>query len=356
MSNIIPNRIRTARLLRCLSMDQLVARMDDRAVSKMAISKIERGLMQPSQQTLSAIADACNVPIEFFCESSFAIGKLEFRFNEGTPIRKRQEIEAQVVAEIQNYMDLNSNIPEQIPFRNPLKGFIVRNYPDLETAAQTIRKKWYIGNQPIFSVYELLQSYGIHIIETNIDDDNVDGVSTYINSRTPIIIINTRKNKTTERKRFTALHELAHLTMKFKPMSDDEFQAYQNSLPQFPYKVTLKYPDTERLCNSFASTMLLPQECVFRRIGTSRADIHIDEFIAIRNLYGISIAATIHRLHTMHVIDDAHYHQYYEEIIKPNELETGLGSFPIQEQATTPSLIRLRLKGLTEVELKENNN
>ncbi|MCQ2084294.1 MAG: XRE family transcriptional regulator [Bacteroidaceae bacterium] len=350
MDNIIPDKIKNARLIRGLSMDQLVARMGSRAVSKMAISKIERGLMQPSQQTLSAIADACNVPVEFFCESSFTIGKLDFRFKEGTPIRKRREIEAQVVAEIQNYMDLNSNIPEQIPFKNPLKGFTVRNYPDLETAAQTIRKKWYIGNQPIFSVYELLQSYGIHIIETDIDDKNVDGVSAYINGHIPIIIVNTRKNETTERKRFTALHELAHLTMKFKPMSDDEFQAYQNALPQLPHHVTLKCPDTERLCNSFASTMLLPQESVFRRIGTSRSDIHLEEFIDIRNTYGISIAATIHRLQTLQVIDDAHYHQYYEEIIKPNELETGLGNFPIQEHATTPSLIRLRLKGLSEVE------
>ncbi len=350
MNNIIPNKIKTARLFRCMSMDQLVARMGSNAVSKMAISKIERGLMQPSQQTLSAIADACSVPVEFFCENSLAIGKLEFRFNEGTPARKRKEIEAQAVAEIQNYMDLNFNIPEQITFRNPLKGFTVRNYPDLETAARTIRKKWHIGNQPIFSVYELLQSYGIHIIETDIDDKDIDGVSTYINDRTPIIIVNTRKNETTERKRFTALHELAHLTMKFKPMFDDEFQSYQNTLPPLPYQVTLKCPNTERLCNSFASTMLLPQESVFRRFGTSRPDIHLDEFIDTRNLYGISIAATIHRLQTLRVIDDTSYHKYYEEIIKPNELEIGLGSFPIQERATTPSLIRLRLKGLTDVE------
>ncbi len=345
MDNIIPGRIRTARLLRCLSMDQLVARMGSNAVSKMAISKFERGLLQPSQQTLSAIAQACSVPIEFFYSSNIKVGNLNFRFKEGTPLRRRQEINAQVTAVIQKYMDLNSNIPEQIPFKNPLKGFTVRNYPDLEIAAQTLRKKWYIGNQPIFSVYELLQSYGIHIIEMEIDDKDVDGVSAYVNGRIPVIVINTLKNRTTERKRFTALHELAHLTMKFKPTTDDEFLAYQDSLPQLPYQVTLKCPDTERLCNSFASTMLLPQESVFRRIGTSRTNIQLDELITIRNTYGISIAAIIHRLHELRVIDNAQYHKYNEEIIKPNELEAGLGGFPIQEQPDSPWILRLRMDG-----------
>lgn len=350
MDMIDSNKIKIARLLRHLSMDQLVARMDGHAVSKMAISKIERGLMQPTEQTLQAIADACLVPIEYFYRNNTQIGKLEFRFKEATPIRKRQEIEAQVIAAVQEYIELNSNIPEQITFKNPLKGVTIRNYPDLEPAAQAIRRKWFLGNQPIFSVYELLQSYGIHIIEIDMNDENVDGVSTYVNRSIPIIIINTRKNRTTERKRFTALHELAHLTMKIKPVTDDGFIEYRNSLPALPYTVTLKQPDKERLCNCFASTMLLPQECVFRRFGTSRKDIHLDELIKVRQTYGISIAATIHRLHTLRVIDDANYHRYYEEIISPNELETGLGDFPIKEQADRIPLIQLRLQDLPEVE------
>lgn len=350
MKVINPNKIKNARLIRRLSMSQMTARMGEYAVSRMAISKIERGLMQPTEQTLAAIAQACMVPVEYFFKNDLKIGKFEFRFQQNTPAKKRMAIEAQVIAAVQDYMELNNNIPEQISFKNPLKGTTVRNYPDLELAAERIRSKWSIGLQPIFSVYELLQDYGIHIIEIDIDDTCIAGVSTFINGTTPIIIVNSRNNQTTERKRFTALHELAHLLLRLNPISEEEFSAYTNSLPELPYSATLKQPDKERLCECFACAMLLPRQCVFRRFGNSRADVHIDELINVRQKYGISIAATIHRLHTLRIIDDVHYHQYYEEIISPNVIETGLGDFPIKEVADTKTMLQLRLKDMHDTD------
>ena len=343
MNEFNPNKVKMVRLLRCLSMDQLVARMVEHPVSKMTISKIERGLILPSEHILSAIARACMVPVEYFYKKDMEIGALEFRFKDGTPDRKRREIEAQVISAVQDYMELNSNIPDQICFKSPLKGTTVSIYPDLEFAAEALRKKWSIGLQPIFSVYELLRDYGIRILEVDIDDTYVAGVSTFVNSSVPVIVINSRNNVTTERKRFTALHELAHLLLRFRELSDNQFATYLQSLPELPYRVTLKLPDKECLCECFASAMLLPESCAFRRFGKFRSDIHIDELVNVRQTYGISIAATIHRLHTLRIIDDIQYHRYFEEIISPNILEAGLGSFPIQETADEISMLQLRL-------------
>lgn len=342
MKELNPNKIKMARQLRCLTMDRLVARMGAHSVSKMAISKIERGLINPSQHILLAIANACMVPVDFFYNDDVRIGNLEFRFKNGTPDRKRKEIEAQVIAAVQEYMELNSNNPDRITFKNPLKGTTVSNYTEIEQAAELLRKKWNIGLQPIFSVYELLQDYGIGIIEIEIDCADVIGLSTFVNRTEPVIIINSKANLTTERKRFTALHELAHLLLQFKQLSDSQFATYLQSMPQLPYNVTLKLPDTERLCECFASAMLLPGPCVHRRIGQTRSSVHLDELISVRQTYGISIAATVHRLHTLRVIEDTLYHRYFEDIISKNELEIGWGSFPIQETANTVSLLQLR--------------
>ncbi len=324
-------------------MDQLVLRMGRHSVSKMAISKIERGLIKPSEQILSAIADACMVPLDYFYQEDMDMGELEFRFKSGTPDKKRQEIETQVKASVQEYMELNANFPDQIPFKNPLKGTTVSNYPDIEQAAEKLRKKWCIGIQPIFSVYEILHNYGIHVIELNIENTDIIGLSTYVNKTVPVIIINNCCNSTSERKRFTALHEFAHLILKFKQLTENEFDVYLQSLPELPYNATLKLPDTERLCECFACAMLLPQQSVFRRFGQSRSSVHVDELISVRQTYGISIAATIHRLQTLRVIDNATYHRYFEELIKPNPLEQGLGDYIIKETADTRSLLQLRL-------------
>ncbi|MCQ2077369.1 MAG: XRE family transcriptional regulator [Bacteroidaceae bacterium] len=340
--DILFQKIRLARRLRRLSMSQLVSAMGKDAVSKMAISKIERGQLKPSLKTLQNIANVCNVPIEFFSSPNHNIGKLNFRFREGTPIKKKHQVTAQVIDAINKYIELQSNTIDDTIFAEQKKPTALHNYLQAEVASTTLRKKWNIGIQPIFSVYELLQNHGIRIIEVEIDDTDVDGVSTFADG-TPYIIINTLVNKTVERKRFTALHELAHLLFIIKPLNEPAFKIYLNKLPQIPYTVTVKPPTVERLCHRFAGAMLLPEQAILRRIGTCRTNISMEEFISIHEMYGISIAATVHRLHDLRIIDDDYYNHLFDNVIKPNNMETGWGTFPIQEKAEMKNLLKIRI-------------
>lgn len=346
-------KIKLARRLCCYSMDELCKRMGKAAVSKMAISKIERGIFKPSLETLKAIAKACNVPLEYFYQQDIRISQVNFRFTEDISERKAEEIRAQVISAIIDYATTNSCVP--IPQEDSFSKVrtTLRSFADAEEAASRLRKKWNIGLQPIFSVYELLQNHGVHIIELEIDNQCIDGVSTYVNGKIPIIVINTLKHKTTERKRFTALHELAHLLFRMRPLSVAEHEEYISALPSLPYEVTMKHADTECLCNLFASAMLLPSQVVIRRIGNTRSNIDIKELISIREMYGISIAATVHRLHDLRIIPDTLYNYYYDSIIKPNIMETGWGVFPIMEKAEMKDLLRMRLEN--EMTITNNN-
>ena len=339
---IQPQKIKLARMLRRMSMDQLVTAMREDAVSKMAISKIERGQLVPSAKTLQAIARACQVPMEFFSSPSYSIGSLNFRFREGTPEKKKQQVTAQVIAAIHDYIELQSRNLGTDSFAKPKRRSVVRSYSQAEAIAADIRRKWNIGLQPIFSVYELLQNQGFHIIEMEIDDSDIEGVSTYADD-TPYIIINTTVNKTVERKRFTALHELAHLLFSVKPLSETAFEAYLSTLPALPYTVTVKRPDVERLCHRFAGAMLLPDRVIHRRIGTCRTNISLEELVSIHETYGISIAATIHRLHDLRIIDDKYYSHLFDDMISNNRMETGWGTFPIQEKAEMKDFLKVRI-------------
>lgn len=345
---IIPERIKMARRLCRYSMDELVREMGLHAVSKMAISKIERGLLKPSDATLRAIAKACQQPVTFFCRPQLNLGSLEYRFREDITERQRGEVKALADDLLQRYLEMQTQEGDAFPFVHPMKGTTLRNYADAEAAAVKLRRKWEIGLQPIHSVYELLACYGIHVLELDFGCDNILGLSTFVNGVTPIIIINTRVHTTTERKRFTALHEVCHLLFRLRPDDEARHHTYLLNLPSIPHTVTLKRPTEERLCDLFASAMLLPEPCVLRRFGTVRTDLSLQEFIATRNLYGISVSAQVHRLHDLRIIDDSLYAYFYEVPIKQNRLEEGWGLYPIMETADRWTMLEERLKAELE--------
>lgn len=349
MLQVIPDRIKLARRLCRYSMDDLVRHMGEHAVSKMAISKIERGLIRPSAATLQAIADACHQPLAYFFQPSLNLGAFEYRFKAEVTERQRQEVKAMISDLLQRYFEMQPLEGDISPFVHPMRGTTLRNYADAEAAALKLRRKWEIGPQPIHSVYELLACYGFHVLEIDLGCQNIDGLSSFVNGTIPIIIINTSANTTTERKRFTALHELCHLLFRLRPDDEARHQAYLAGLPVLPYTVTLKQPTEERLCDLFASAMLMPQPCVLRRFGSTRTQVDVEEFKLTRRLYGNSVAAQIHRLHDLRIIDDRLYSHLYQTIIDEDRMEENLGHpYPIMEMADAPTLLSARIKAELE--------
>lgn len=344
MLQVIPDRIKLARRLCRYSMDDLVRHMGEHAVSKMAISKIERGLIRPSAATLQAIADACHQPLAYFFQPSLNLGAFEYRFKAEVTERQRQEVKAMISDLLQRYFEMQPLEGDISPFVHPMRGTTLRNYADAEAAALKLRRKWEIGLQPIHSVYELLACYGFHVLEIDLGCQNIDGLSSFVNGTIPIIIINTSANTTTERKRFTALHELCHLLFRLRPDDEVRHQAYLAGLPVLPYTVTLKQPTEERLCDLFASAMLMPEPSVLRRFGQVRIDLSLTELIATRELYGISVAAQVHRLHDLRIINDDLYNYFYEVPIRANRMEEGWGEYPIMEKADRMPMLEDRLR------------
>lgn len=345
MKDLIPERVNLARRLCRFSMEDLVRHMGEHAISKMAISKIERGLMRPSLTTLQAIADACGQPVSFFCQPMLNLGAIEYRFRVGVSERQRQEVKALADNLLQRYFKVQSiEGSDATPFLHPMPRTVLRNYADSEAVAIKLRRKWEIGLQPIHSVYELLACYGVHVLELDFGCDNIDGLSTFVNDGTPVIIINLRTHSTTERKRFTALHELCHLLFNLRPDDEKRHMTYLSGLPSIPYTVTIKQPNEERLCDFFASAMLMPEPCVRRRFGNVRTEVSMEELKSTRGLYGISVAAQIHRLHDLRIIEDNLYDYFYEGPLKKNNMEIDWGKYPIMETADRCDMLEERLR------------
>lgn len=335
MKNLIPYKLKQARKLRGFSMEKLSQLMGG-LVSKQAISKYEKGTMHPTPLVFDALSRALELPVGYFVSENIQVGEISFRIDSKVPSRSISQMVAQAEEKITNCLAIENQLAISSSFVNPLCDKPISSVGDIEAAAESLRMNWNLGTTPIYSVYEMLESVGVKLMEFDTGVAHVIGFSTFVDGHIPLIVINLSANITTERKRFTALHELGHLLLNFT-----------SDVP-----VALK----ERYCNLFAGAVLCPSEVVCRELGKVRTSLTLNELISLRNRYGISIAALVHRAKDLGIISDVYYNAIYDNHIHQNIMETGWGNYPIMEHTDRFERLLQRViseKILTEEELSD---
>jgi len=171
---------------------------------------------------------------------------------------------------------------------------------DIEKVAIELRKAWNIGDAPIINLLDLLEDNGFKIIEVETTND-FDGLSAWI-STIPVIVLD--KNTDILRKRFTALHEVAHLLLQFSET------------------------DSEKLCHSFAGAVLIPEHIIKKELGNKRHSLAIQELMAIKETFGISVQALVMRAKAVEIINDNFVKQFFIHI-RANHLQKqeNLGNY-----------------------------
>ncbi len=310
MNKIIPQKLKIARKMRGYSMEKLSKQMQG-MVSKQSISKYEQGRMQPSDEVLSALSKVLNLPLTYFFKQGVKIGEINFRKDLRLSAKSIEQLVGLAHDKIEHYLDIEEilNISYQAP--NPIQHLIIRSVEDVEMAAKQIRLQLQLGESPIFSVYDMLESKGVKLLEFESGCEAVMGFSCWVNDTIPLVVINLSTNHTTERKRFTAIHELGHLFLRFSDEIDEDMR--------------------ERFCNYFAGAVLCPSGIIRKELGESRKLLTLDELISLRNRYGISVAAAVHRAKDLGIISDSYYNDIFNHHIHLNRMEEGWGRYPIEE-------------------------
>lgn len=310
MDHFLPYKLKIARQMRGLSMEALTRRMGG-LVTKQAISKYEQGRIQPTANVLTVLSTALDVPFSYFYKQGIRIDSINFRVDSRVPAKSYEQMLGIAQDKVEHYLDIEELLAISTSHTNPLKQQLISSAEDAESAAVQLRTAWQLGELPIFSAYEILESKGVKLVEFEAGYKHVLGFSAWINEQIPLVVINQSANDTTERKRFTAFHELGHLFLQFPEVVTDS--------------------QRERLCNQFAAALLCPASVLLRELGTSRKVLTLEELISLRGRYGISIAAAIHRAKDLGVISDAYYNNLFNCYIHKNPLETGWGGYPIEE-------------------------
>jgi Zn-dependent peptidase ImmA (M78 family) len=312
MKTTVARRIKSARTLAGFSLRKLSDKMNG-LVSYNAILKYEKAQMMPDSKVMIQLAKALNVKVNyFFMPYNVEINTIEFRKKSRLSVKREKAIKEMMTDSISRYIQLEEFLNLSYKFKNPIGDLVIERGNDVENAVNKLLSAWQLGINALPNVIELLEGKEIKVIEVD-EDDCFDGFSGLANDQIPIIVVN--KSFSIERKRFTALHELGHLVLNFKK--------------------SLSAKEIENLCHRFAGAMLMPRETFLKELGEHRNKISKAELIAIKETYGISIQATMHRAKDLEIVNEQRYIGFRKWINADinRKKEINLGSYLGKEQS-----------------------
>ena len=287
-NNIFGRRLNQARLIKGYTMEELAQSVNP-TVSRQAINKYEKGQSMPDSRMLISLGMALGVkPDYFFRPFTVEVDKVMFRKKNKFSEKDALSIKEKVREELERYLEAEQLCGVEARFK--LDKQAVSTDSDAANAAYDIRELLGLGVDGISNVIEVLEDNGIKIIEVS-EDYSFEGLSGYANDTIPLIVINSRFDN--EHKRFTLLHELGHLVMKFGD--------------------NVSSKEIENLCNIFASELLLPSSVLIARLGKNRHDISLAELTDIQKQFGISIDSIMASLNRNGVITGRRYEGYQKK-------------------------------------------
>jgi Zn-dependent peptidase ImmA (M78 family) len=285
---IFGRRLEQARRMRGMSLRGLSEATGDK-VSYNAIHRYECGDMMPGDEVLLALADALDKPLDFFFRPfAVELTGVQFRKKSAMGAKTSGAIEEMAADFFERYLEIEQALGLSLKFNDPLTGIALRKPEDAEKAAEAVRSKWNLGEDPLPNVMEALEGNGIKVFEVEAPED-LDGFSGWADGH-PVIVLASWLNKDLPRKRFTALHEAAHLLIH--PHSK------------------LQGKELESCCHRFAGAMLIPQKVFVAELGGFRHRISLEELISLKVRYGMSIAAIMHRALDLGQIDGSTYKRF----------------------------------------------
>ena len=283
--NSIGDNLKRIRLLKSLSLKKAGEMLN---MSATAISKYEKGEILPSSAKIIEFANTYNVKALDIIKTykTPEMKFTSFRKKKRLTGQKFELLEKEIKIEISKYLEvkeLNNLNTSDIK----LKKYFCKTEEDAENAAREFRDYMKMSNkQPLPELINILENLGITIVQIK-DKNNMfsdfDGLSEIINKIPIIVVLDNIADGA--RQRFTIAHELGHLLLDISGSKTDE----------------------EKLCNRFASALLMPKEAVINEFGLLRKNISFYELDAFKKEYKVSYTAIIYRLKDLDIISEYLY-------------------------------------------------
>lgn len=253
-------------------------------VAQGTVSKMESGILKPSDETIVELAHRCDVTPEFFFQSDRVYG-----FNSTVFFhRKRQSATDRILKKLHARMNilrmriqrLLSSAKIQAPHR--FQSLNVEEYRGrVDVVAQFIRSSWLLPPGPIRSIVKTIEDAGAIVFRMPFETNTIDAISEWIPGHPPILFLNADVKIPTSRLRMTIAHELGHLVM------------HQLSLS----------PKIEDEANWFGGEFLMPR----KQIKASLYRLNMAKLVDLKQEWKVSMAALVYHAHRLETISPTQY-------------------------------------------------
>lgn len=245
----------------------------------MTITRLEKGYNPADQATVDKLSTALGYPSEYFelpDPPGLSTEMVSFRSLSNMSAKER---EAAITA--------GENGVEMFQWASDIFDLPKTLVPDLrvaaehspESAAETLRGIWNLGDKPIPSFLKVLEFKGIRILGLTEDTANVDAFSFWLDE-TPYMFLNSFKSA--ERNIFDAAHELGHLTMH-------------------RHGITNSSRNAENEANAFASAFLMPRSDILARVPRH---IDVKAILKLKVRWKVSAMALAYRFRQLDLLTE----------------------------------------------------
>lgn len=287
-------------------------------VSQGYLSKVESGLLELRGEQLEKVTTALGCPVELLFDDTplrgLEVTCLHHR-------RRSSQLNATTVRQIEALTHLTRVSVEgllhgiELLPEARLVAIDIDEVADPAEIARRLRVAWRVPSGPIANLTELIEAAGVVIVQRQLGTGSQDAVSSWPHEqdRAPMMVVNI--GLTADRYRFTLAHELGHLVMHRLPSESQEKEA-----------------------NLFAAEFLSPA----REIGPSLTGLttrDLSTFLALKQQWGISIAALMQRALDLDKITDRQFREMRVQLGRLGWREFEPGTVPSEVPATLDRVI-----------------
>ena len=313
--------LRIARHARGWSQTELSRRS---GVSQANLSKLENGLIGPSDDVLHGVANALRFPRSLFFEADKMLGlpisvHPMYRKRASVSQRGLERLEAEINIRLFHIRRLLKSAEFDPELSLPDMD-IDEFGGDPERIAELVRRTWLVPTGPMKDLVGWLERAGCLVVPCDFAALAVDGVTISAPSLPPCIFLN--RNQSSDRQRFSLAHELGHIVMHRVPT-----------------------PTMEDEADAFASALLMPARDV-RPYLTGR--LTIQRLAALKPVWRVSMQALLYRAKSVGAVTTNQSQYLWRQISalgyrrnEPPELD-----FPAEEPTVLPEMIRVHLEDL----------
>lgn len=261
-----PKMIVIARESRGINQSELAEKI---GMTSANMSKIEKGDIGISDNTLSAIADQTRYPVSFFQQTGDIVA-------ENLSFRKRETVAQKLITPITAKANV---IRLHVQYLTKQLGIKPADIPAMEVTgdrtpaaiAREVRKAWRVKKGAVENVVQLLEAHGIVISTFPFGTERVDSRCILTDSKQPIIILNSQMLG--DKERFSLAFELGHLVM--------------HSL--FPVPLDR---DINHEANHFAAEFLMPEDEIRKDFA---GDITVALLGELKRKWKVSMISLLYR-------------------------------------------------------------